>query len=329
MSKQSFTNWQSLNESKLRDPNYVKGIQNQLISLGYELPKFGADGKYGQETKSAVRDLQADLISKGYSLPKYGADGYWGSETETALAQFKKKEPKGQLKDSNTKKVAPKTVTIEGDIKHTYTGNAAANIEKIVKSAKDMGITNPNAIIGVLSIVGKESGFIPQGEASYANTSNDRIRKIFYAAKKYSDSELDDLKKDSDKFWEAMYGRKTKVGKKLGNTKKGDGAKFKGRGFNQITGRANYERIGKMIGEDLIENPELLNNVDIAAKGLFAFLKSGLSRRNININSLETPDDAIKKIARINAGWGNDYQSKVVRYAVSMANKIKSNFGIA
>lgn len=329
MNKQAFTNWKSLNEGNLKDSNYVKSIQNQLIQLGYALPKYGADGKYGAETKSAVVDLQSDLMAKGYKLPKYGADGYWGVETENALAEFKKKNPKALLKDPNKKKPEEKTVALEGGVKHTYTGNAAANIEKIIKSAKELGITNPNAIIGVLSIVGKESGFIPRGEVSYSNTSNDRIRKIFYAAKKYSDSELDKIKKDTDAFWEAMYGKDTKVGKKLGNIKKGDGGKFKGRGFNQITGRANYERIGKMIGENLIENPELLNNVEVASKALFAFLKDGLSRRKIDINKLENPDDAIKKIARVNAGWGNDYESKVVQYAISKANEIKPNFEIA
>lgn len=334
MKIQEFKNWKSLNEqseislSTNKKEDIIK-IQKKLIDLGYSLPEYGVDGKYGQETKAAVTDLQSDLIEKGYNLSKYGADGYWGSETEIAIAQFNKENPNAKLKDEKKEAPKEKTVTLEGGIKHKYKGNAAANIDKIIKSAKEVGITNPNAIIGVLSIVGKESGFIPRGEVSYSNTSNDRIRKILASANKYSDSELSELKKDTDKFWEAMYGKDTKVGKKLGNTKEGDGAKFKGRGFNQITGRANYKRIGSMIGEDLINNPEILNNVDIAAKALFAFIKDGLSRRDIDINKIDNPDDAIKKIARINAGWGNDYESKVVKYAISKANEIKPNFEIA
>jgi len=324
----SFKNWKSLNEN-LKDSSYVMNIQKQLLELGYKLPKYGADGKYGQETKSAVRDLQSDLMSKGYKLPKYGADGMWGSETELALKEFKKKKPSKKLADPNTKEVKPKEVTLEGGVKHTYSGNAAKNIDVIIKAGKELGITNPNSIIGVLSIVGKESGFIPQGEASYANTSNERIRKIFTAAKKYTDGELSKIKKNTDKFWEAMYGKDTSVGKKLGNTKKGDGGKYKGRGFNQLTGRANYKNIGNKIGEDLIGNPELVNRLDIASKALFAYLKDGLSRRKIDINGFKSTDDAIKNIARINAGWGNDYGSKVVKYAIAKASEVESNFNVA
>ncbi|MFO0002082.1 MAG: glycoside hydrolase family 19 protein, partial [bacterium] len=43
----------------------------------------------------------------------------------------------------------------------------------------------------------------------------------------------------------------------LGNTQKGDGKRFKGRGPIQITGRANYREYGQAIGVDLIQNPEV------------------------------------------------------------------------
>ena len=54
--------------------------------------------------------------------------------------------------------------------------------------------------------------------------------------------------------------------KTLGNTKAGDGAKYKGRGFIQITGRYNYGIAGKAVGVDLVSNPKLAASPEIAAK---------------------------------------------------------------
>lgn len=59
-----------------------------------------------------------------------------------------------------------------------------------------------------------------------------------------------------------------KLAKALGNTpeKDGDGYRYRGRGYVQITGRANYAKAGKKLGVDLIGNPEAALNPDIAAR---------------------------------------------------------------
>lgn len=59
---------------------------------------------------------------------------------------------------------------------------------------------------------------------------------------------------------------------KLGNTGPPDGATFRGRGFVQLTGRANYTQYGGEIGVDLVGSPELANDAQIAAKLLARFL---------------------------------------------------------
>jgi len=62
----------------------------------------------------------------------------------------------------------------------------------------------------------------------------------------------------------------------LGNQGPPDGANFRGRGYIQLTGRANFLEHGQAIGlgNQLIDNPKLANQPDIAAKLLASFLKS-------------------------------------------------------
>ena len=66
----------------------------------------------------------------------------------------------------------------------------------------------------------------------------------------------------------------------LGNRGAPDGERFKGRGFIQLTGRANYALHGAAIGlgEQLLENPDLANHPAIAARLLASFLKTHETR---------------------------------------------------
>lgn len=52
----------------------------------------------------------------------------------------------------------------------------------------------------------------------------------------------------------------------LGNTQPGDGFRYRGRGLVQVTGRANYEDVGAALGLPLVEQPELLELPDNAAR---------------------------------------------------------------
>lgn len=66
----------------------------------------------------------------------------------------------------------------------------------------------------------------------------------------------------------------------LGNTQRGDGRRFKGRGPIQLTGRANYVRYGKLLALDLVGNPATvaLPEVGFRVAGLFWKL-NGLNER--------------------------------------------------
>ena len=88
----------------------------------------------------------------------------------------------------------------------------------------------------------------------------------------------------------ALYDPGTSIGKTLGNTQPGDGARFKGRGYVQLTGRSNYTRIGAQIGVDLAGNPDLANDGATAGIILAQFLKNSEAkvRAALAANDLKT-----------------------------------------
>ena len=123
-------------------------------------------------------------------------------------------------------------------IQHNYTGQQAKNIAVIIDEMNRQGVTNEFAQVGILSVIGKESGFIPQREKSYRNTSNARLRSLFgVRLSKLSEAELTTLKRDDIAFYDVIYGVGAKSYFKwnTGNTSPGDGWKYRGGGLNQIT----------------------------------------------------------------------------------------------
>lgn len=62
-----------------------------------------------------------------------------------------------------------------------------------------------------------------------------------------------------------IEGQNPRLARQLGNTVAGDGVKYAGRGLVQITGRSNYIKAGIKLGVDLVNDPELALNKDIAA----------------------------------------------------------------
>lgn len=77
-------------------------------------------------------------------------------------------------------------------------------------------------------------------------------------------------------IWGPTAAQKRYEGRKdLGNTVAGDGKKFLGRGFVQITGRRNYTDWGRRLGLDLLKEPQLAEQPDIAARIIVEGMKLG------------------------------------------------------
>ena len=85
--------------------------------------------------------------------------------------------------------------------------------------------------------------------------------------------------------------------KDLGNTQKGDGVRFKGRGLIQLTGRSNYTAASKALDEPYAVHPELVEKFPAAA------LVSGWFWKANNLNAVADRDDPRAVCKIVNGGY--------------------------
>ncbi len=166
----------------------------------------------------------------------------------------------------------------------TYFDNLTAeqksNIKFIVQRMNEKGITNPITQSAILAVVSKESAFIPRSEASYRNTDNSRIRKIFGSrVDQFSEEELTRLKSNDEAFFNAVYGLP-----KFGQTAN-EGYKYRGRGLNQITFKSAYKKAGE-------------NSFKSAPSDKLAAYNA------TDINSFKSTKDSVGAVYNANSGWG-------------------------
>ena len=91
------------------------------------------------------------------------------------------------------------------------------------------------------------------------------------------------------KYVERMYDIKhnPRGARVLGNTRAGDGWKYRGRGFIMLTGKYNYRKAGRDLGIDLVKSPDLLMKPDIAAKVSVWYWKERVRPKVSNFNDTE------------------------------------------
>ena len=208
---------------------------------------LGADGVFGPGTDAAVKKWQA---SNGLT-----ADGIVGEGTWTKMFGTKQliTEPStpivnaGPLKLENLKGHIPDAV-----------------IAQIPDAAKKFNITTSLRLAHFLAQCGHESaGF--KAIQENLNYSADGLKKIF--PKYFPGNLAEGYAKNPEKIASKVYG--SRMGNGDETTK--EGFKFRGRGYIQLTGKDNYTKFAKFIGEDTVSNPDLVATKYPLASAAFFF----------------------------------------------------------
>lgn len=125
----------------------------------------------------------------------------------------------------------------------------------LIQAAINAGIDRPDELAAFMANMTHESLGLQRLEESFRYTKSIDQIKVASAHRRFSPEELDGARLEAlsgqpESLARMMYGAR------MGNDDAGDGYRFRGRGYTQLTGRDNYERVGEALGLDLVNHPE-------------------------------------------------------------------------
>lgn len=134
-----------------------------------------------------------------------------------------------------------------------------------------------------------------------AGITNDTERRMFMTQMAHESM-------DYKRLVEMASGSAYEGRRSLGNTEPGDGMRYKGRGFIQLTGRSNYDIYGNKLGVDLEDNPEFAADPDVAAAVAVSYWDSRVNR------AAAQQGDVVTVTKNINGGT-NGLRDRMRRFA--------------
>ena len=135
---------------------------------------------------------------------------------------------------------------------------------QLLQAASTAGISSQKELANFMAQVGHESGGLARLEESFRYTKGTwqiPVRSAMRDGKEaLEEARLEALQGKPEKLGELMYGGR------MGNDEPGDGYKFHGRGYMQLTGKDNYRAAGEALGLELVKHPELAAEPENAAR---------------------------------------------------------------
>ena len=222
--------------------------------------KLGVDpiGKFGPKTDTAVKDWQ----SKNGLTP----DGIVGPSTWAKLMG---------------EGVAPAPVVITEPAPVANVGGLKLEklrghipdvvIAQIPDTAAKFNINTPLRLAHFLAQSGHESGGfkVTQENLNYSAKGLMGIFKKYFPTQSLAESYQRQPQKIANKVYASRMDN--------GSEASGDGYKFRGRGYIQLTGRANYTAFGKAINEDIANNPDVVSGKYALLSAAWFWSKNGLN----------------------------------------------------
>jgi putative chitinase len=241
----------------------------KIVFIGKLIIMILKNGSKGDDVKKLQEKLGVEAI------------GTFGPKTEAAVKAWQKAnglKDDGIVGDATWAKLfgksTPTATVVKEDV--VIPSGGPLNIEKlkghipdavlvqIPDTAAKFNITNNLRLAHFLSQCGHESGGF-KAVSENLNYSADGLKKIFG---KYFPGNLNEsYAKQPEKIASRVYGNRMGNGDEASK----EGYKFRGRGYIQLTGKANYTKFTQFIGEDCVSNPDLVATKYPLASAAFFF----------------------------------------------------------
>lgn len=219
----------------------VVSLQDRLAKAGFD--PGPVDGMYGPKTQAAVEAFQNDIIAEvrenGFEPTRILNELENGTVGVGTQVRLERSQPAGLVGFDGTvpdSQIEAIYDAVPTDIQRAHP-DVREDIERIVQVANEEGLSQEQ-LAYVLATATHENGLgLHANELSSGEQYNGRSS--------------------------------------LGNTEPGDGPRFKGRGYVQLTGRRNYTDWGNRLNIDLVNNPALAAEPEIAAQILVIGMRDG------------------------------------------------------
>jgi putative chitinase len=234
----------------------VRALQQKLKDLGFD--PNGVDGNFGPGTDKAVRQFQ--------QAKSLGVDGKVGPGTQAALDAAGGATPSGGeavSSPTSADNAAPSATTSNLNLAALAGKVPDTVIAQIPETATKFGITTNLRLAHFLAQCALESANFT-ATSENMNYSAQRIPQVF--GKYFKGVDPAPYAHNPQKLGSRVYANR--MGN--GDEASGDGFKYRGRGYIQLTGKNNYRSFTNHIGDDCVANPDLVaTKYPLASAGFF------------------------------------------------------------
>ncbi len=242
-----------------------RGDNNDNVKLLQTKLGLEPIGNFGPKTEEAVKAFQA---KNGLTADGIVGDGTWGK----IMGGSSTPAPTPQPTPAPTPQPTP-VASVGGLNLAKLKGHVPdAVIAMIPDTAAKFQINTPLRLAHFLAQCGHESG----GFRVTSENLNYSAKGLMGIFKKYFPTEAiaNQYQRNPQKIANKVYANRMANGSEAS----GDGFKFRGRGYIQLTGRDNYTQFGKAIGEDITSNPDSVSGKYALLSAAWFWSKNGLNK---------------------------------------------------